>query len=281
MSKRKALSKKTRFEVLKRDKFTCKWCGRSAVQDEVVLEIDHIVPVKEGGNNHMLNLVTSCFECNRGKAANMIDDNKVVAQQKIQLDLEQEKKEQLEWIFKWHQDLQGYDDEKNEKVFQYVNQLLITRSINSTGEAKLIKLIKKFKLEDLLKAIDLSADKYFRYDEDNQLTAESATEFLDKIGGILHNMSKPIVDQKSSYIKGICRNRFPHFNVQVGSILLKNYVQALSNAGWSEERIKDDLDKEVIPFSKEAQNWTAWKDQIEHWIGNINDWIEEKEKTTA
>ena len=33
--------------------------------------------------------------------------NKVVAQQKIQLDLEQDKKEQLELIFKWHQELQA------------------------------------------------------------------------------------------------------------------------------------------------------------------------------
>ena len=113
MAKRKALSKKIRFEVFKRDKFTCNYCGRSPVIDDVVLEVDHIVPVKEGGNNHMLNLLTSCFDCNRGKAANKIDDNKVVAQQKKQLDLEQDKKEQMELVFQWHKDCQGIDDEKN------------------------------------------------------------------------------------------------------------------------------------------------------------------------
>jgi hypothetical protein len=276
MAKRKALSKKIRFEVLKRDKFTCKWCGKSAVQDDVVLEIDHIIPVKEGGDNHMLNLVTSCFDCNRGKGANKIDDNKVVAQQKKQLDLEQDNKEQLELIFKWHQELQGIDDEKNKKVFKYVNDLMITRSINDTGEANLVKLIKKFKLEDLLKAIDLSAEKYFRYDEDNQLTMDSASNFLDKIGGILYNMKQPLVFQKSSYIKGICKNRFSHFNVQVGSILLKNYTEALDIAGWSEQRIIDDLEDEVIPFSKEAKNWTQWRNQIERWVEDIRGWNLEK-----
>ena len=276
MGKRKALSKKVRFEVLKRDKFTCKWCGKSAVQDDVVLEIDHILPVKEGGDNHMLNLVTSCFDCNRGKSANKIDDNKVVAQQKKQLDLEQDRKEQLELIFKWHQELQGIDDEKNKKVFQYVNDLMITRSINSTGEATLVKLTKKYKLKDVLKAIDLSAEKYFRYDEDNQLTMDSAIDFLDKIGGILHNMNQPLVQQKSSYIKGICRNRFEHFNVQVGSILLKNYIEALGIAGWSEERIINDLEDEVIPFSKEANNWTQWRNQIERWVEDIRGWNLEK-----
>jgi len=40
---RKAISKKLRFEVYKRDKFTCQYCGRKA--PDVILEIDHINPV--------------------------------------------------------------------------------------------------------------------------------------------------------------------------------------------------------------------------------------------
>lgn len=273
MAKRKAISKKIRFEIFKRDKFTCKWCGRSPVQDEVILEVDHITPVKLGGNNHMLNLVTSCFDCNRGKAANKIDDNKVVAQQKKQLDLEQDKKEQLELIFKWHKECQGIDDEKNKRVFEYVDNLLITRSINSTGQASLMKLTKKFKLEDVLKAIDLSSEKYFRYDQENQLTKDSASEFLNKIGGILYNMNRSEVEQKSSYIKGICRNRFSsHFSVQVASIILKHYTVALDEAGWSEDRIVADLEDEVIPLSIEAKSWTYWKNQMERWIFDIKGW---------
>ena len=47
MAKRKPISKKLRFEVFKRDSFTCQYCGKSA--PDVVLHIDHIKPVKEGG----------------------------------------------------------------------------------------------------------------------------------------------------------------------------------------------------------------------------------------
>lgn len=64
-NKRKGISKKTRFEVFKRDNFTCQYCGRSA--PDVILEIDHINSVKNGGDNNILNLVTSCFDCNRGE----------------------------------------------------------------------------------------------------------------------------------------------------------------------------------------------------------------------
>jgi 5-methylcytosine-specific restriction endonuclease McrA len=60
-----SLSKKLRFEVFKRDGFKCQYCGNHP--PIVVLEVDHINPVSKGGTNEIDNLVTSCFDCNRGK----------------------------------------------------------------------------------------------------------------------------------------------------------------------------------------------------------------------
>ena len=65
---RKSISKKLRFEVLKRDSFTCQYC--SAKPPKVPLEIDHINPVCKGGKNNIDNLITACFDCNRGKSGN-------------------------------------------------------------------------------------------------------------------------------------------------------------------------------------------------------------------
>ena len=64
---RKVISKKTRFEIFKRDSFKCQYCG--SIPPHVVLEVDHIIPVKQGGKNELENLITACFECNRGKGA--------------------------------------------------------------------------------------------------------------------------------------------------------------------------------------------------------------------
>lgn len=61
-----AVSVRTRFEVLKRDKFTCRYCGRTS--PAVVLEVDHIVPICEGGSDDPINLAASCWECNHGKS---------------------------------------------------------------------------------------------------------------------------------------------------------------------------------------------------------------------
>jgi 5-methylcytosine-specific restriction endonuclease McrA len=63
---RKGLSQRTRFEVFKRDKFTCQYCGRTP--PAAVLHVDHVVPVAGGGPDDQANLVTSCADCNLGKS---------------------------------------------------------------------------------------------------------------------------------------------------------------------------------------------------------------------
>ena len=46
-NKRVAIPKSIRFEVFKRDSFTCQYCGESA--PNVILNVDHIYPVSKGG----------------------------------------------------------------------------------------------------------------------------------------------------------------------------------------------------------------------------------------
>jgi hypothetical protein len=65
--RRSRLSSSTRFAVLVRDGFTCQYCGRSA--PEVVLHIDHRIPVARGGGDELENLITACVDCNLGKGA--------------------------------------------------------------------------------------------------------------------------------------------------------------------------------------------------------------------
>ena len=68
---RKSISKSLRFKIFARDGFTCRYCGKDS--SEQTLEIDHILPVCQGGGNDEENLITSCFDCNRGKAGKTIE----------------------------------------------------------------------------------------------------------------------------------------------------------------------------------------------------------------
>jgi hypothetical protein len=60
---RKTISLRKRFFVFKRDRYRCRICGRSGIE----LEVDHKVPVAQGGSDALDNLQALCFECNRGK----------------------------------------------------------------------------------------------------------------------------------------------------------------------------------------------------------------------
>ena len=64
-NRRKHIPQKIRWKVYCRDNFTCVYCGRKP--PEVVLEIDHIIPVSFGGDNNIDNLATSCKRCNTKK----------------------------------------------------------------------------------------------------------------------------------------------------------------------------------------------------------------------
>ena len=63
--KRKRLSDKLRYVVLKRDNFRCVLCGRGSDRD--LLEVYHITPICDGGLTAADNLRTLCYSCNRGK----------------------------------------------------------------------------------------------------------------------------------------------------------------------------------------------------------------------
>lgn len=85
---RKQISKKLRFEVFKRDDFTCAYCG--ATPPKVILQVDHIHPVAQGGSNDIDNLITSCQPCNIGKGANSLSSIPQSLSDKAALVAEQE-----------------------------------------------------------------------------------------------------------------------------------------------------------------------------------------------
>lgn len=69
---RKLLTHRLRWKILERDDFRCRKCGIDAATDHSVkLEVDHIVPIAEGGKTVPSNLQTLCTRCNRGKADEM------------------------------------------------------------------------------------------------------------------------------------------------------------------------------------------------------------------
>ena len=66
----RTLSLSIRFEVLRRDGFTCQYCGRKT--PDVKLHVDHVLPWSAHGSNNIENLRTACQECNLGKGTSRV-----------------------------------------------------------------------------------------------------------------------------------------------------------------------------------------------------------------
>lgn len=61
------------------------WITAKEAAPDVLLVVDHVVPVAKGGENEILNLVTSCDTCNAGKGAVPLSDSSAVKKQLSQV----------------------------------------------------------------------------------------------------------------------------------------------------------------------------------------------------
>lgn len=207
MNPSKVISKKLRFEVFKRDKFKCQYCGRGS--PDVVLEVDHINPKSKGGGKDILNLTTSCFDCNRGKKNTLLNDNTVLEKQREQLCLLSEKQNQLKMMIEWREGLSKI----NETVLASLLKIWeenTTYSLNETGTNLIKILLKNYSFTEISSAMDV-VTKYLKYDKDKP-TKESVEYAFNKIRGICYIKSLPEEQQKAymkrGYILGIFKNKF-------------------------------------------------------------------------
>ncbi len=213
--KRVAFTKKLRFEVFKRDSFTCQYCGKSA--PDVVLHVDHINPVAKGGTNEITNLISSCVDCNIGKGATTLSDNTVVSKQKKQLDLLQQRKDQIEMMLKWHTDLKNLESDLIDRVVDYCEtHHSVYFHFTEIGKKRMSKAIKKHGISRVLEAIDDAYEKTIREHNTNKIDTIDHTEFF--ISTIYKcceyrklNEENP-EKAKILYITGILRNRFTYVN---------------------------------------------------------------------
>lgn len=247
MSKRESISKKIRFEVFKRDSFTCQYCGRSA--PDVVLEIDHIMPVSKGGDNDILNLVTSCQACNSGKSDRTLDDDSIVQKQKEQLKEINEKREQLKMMIEWREELKKFDDEVVNVVKSYVEEHLEV-SVNETGEKEIGKWVKKFEVNLIFEAIERAVQTYVKTDDFEE--KGKAFAMIPRICVHIRQERETGIDERALfYCRGIIKNRFTYCNEWKAISLLR----AAAANGHDVQELKD--------YALSCRNWSEWREIME------------------
>lgn len=253
---RQPLSKKLRFEVFKRDNFTCQYCGRRA--PEVILQCDHVKPVAGGGLNDMLNLVTSCVDCNAGKGARVLSDQATLAKQVDQLAELQSRREQIEMMIEWRRGLDNVQTDAVDRAAQRWTEIAEnTSELSKAGKDKLRRWIKEYGLDHVLRAMSESIDTYGRRNNDQEYDNESITWAFGKLGGVCRVMrdsaDKPYL-KRIFYIRGILRARLHYVDEKMVFRLLEDA------AGRN-----IDFDS-VERLAKTVRNWSQFRDAIIEFI---------------
>lgn len=81
---RALMTTKLRTYIKERDNYTCRQCGNSTYKEpNLLLEVDHIIPIIKGGLTKEDNLQTLCWKCNRSKGAKIVNIlNKEISNEK-------------------------------------------------------------------------------------------------------------------------------------------------------------------------------------------------------
>ena len=242
MAERKAISKKMRFEVLKRDKFTCQYCGEQAPQ--VVLHLDHIKPVSKGGKNTLLNLVTSCIDCNLGKGARELSDDSEIEKQKSQLNDLAEKQDQVKMMIKWREQLIDCDELMVDSVTKTINNHLTGWDVSKHTIGTIRSLVCKGKYNELMDSVNKAKVKYGNIENQKE-----ASEFIAKSLKLFNSNQDP-VKQRVNYAKGIARNRFSYFDEK--SFYIKtNFIDSVEQA------------EALIEIVKSSNNWSQFNNRLD------------------
>jgi hypothetical protein len=156
MAEKRVLSKKIRFEVFKRDGFHCAYCGQSP--PAVVLEVDHIEPRSKGGTDDINNLITACFDCNRGKRDIPLD--KIPSQLSENIEVLREKEEQLAEYKNFIKSIEKRTDrdvKEIEKAFQevYGDRSFTDKFVNGTVK----HFLKQLPVHEIIEAMNIALSR--------------------------------------------------------------------------------------------------------------------------
>lgn len=244
---KRSVSKKLRFEVLKRDKFQCQYCGAKA--PDALLHVDHIEPVASGGSNDIVNLVSACAGCNLGKGAAPLDDNSSVEKARGQMAELEARREQLEHMLEWKKSLAGERLRERNTVAQFWIDL--TYDVPSgPGLQRLASWIRKFGADEVTTAMELSVERHADPGDTDGACYVHAFAYVPNIC-----MTRKLDREKPHmkdvfYVRAMARNRLSYCDEHKALELIENAILC----GVSVDKLK--------AVTRGNRIWTMWEMEV-------------------
>jgi hypothetical protein len=260
---RQQIKTSVRFEVFKRDSFTCQYCG--AKSPDVILEVDHIKPVAGGGTNDILNLVTACRQCNAGKKDRLLSDDAAVKKARAQADELEERRRQLEMIAEWHRGLINTDHEAVVMLERlWLDAVEETdESVCLTDKAKetLRTAMRRYGFELVCQAISqvtTALRKVPKQDRSLEDRNQAFWSIPSRCTVLKADRDNPGIG-RLFYIRGILRKRCAYMSENACIALLKEAWSCEIEVDWMES------------IAKQATSWSWFRDLVSEQICQVYD----------
>jgi DnaD/phage-associated family protein len=159
------ISKSLRFDVFQRDHHTCQYCGRTP--PDVVLVVDHIIPISQNGTDDFDNLITSCEECNAGKSNKLIQN----------FTGGYSKEEWREQLRKKRSEILRVRRERIEEVMLHWQEVLGSPNLKDTDREAVLTFIEQYEPDWIKAAIRIASEK-------------KPDDYVKYIAAILRNWAK-------------------------------------------------------------------------------------------
>jgi hypothetical protein len=237
-----AIGKKKRFAIFERDNFTCQYCGNKP--PKAILEVDHIVSRKDGGQDDDINLTTSCFLCNRGKSSKSVDINKIKkGKLKKELKFLKEQKDQLVAYYYFLEQRKSIEKETTDIYINHWNKCSGGQNILTDYGASGIKsLCEKYTSDMIFEAMEVAWDA-------NHVEPEEKYKYMC---GVLKNLKLKEDDPEQYEIK-------KRANKIYSKMTKTRYVNSRLFWKW----ITDGIEPEVIyDIWDDSANWNDMKEYI-------------------
>lgn len=152
------------------------------------------------------------------------------------------------------------------RVIELINESIYPYTISKSYENTVSEWSKKYDLSLIREAIEIGKNKYLMYNG-NEVTDESSDKYLNKLGGIIHNLSKNPIEQKINYILNTLPYAFKDYDKYTSKETLMKFVNELQN-------VYNIHDEEIVSILTDEKNkmynYKDWNDWIEHFEPTIS-----------
>lgn len=260
MAERKSLSKRVRFEVLKRDGFKCVYCGATA--PDVQLHIDHVDPVSKGGSDDFLNLVTSCQACNLGKGNRKLSEHQELEKSMTEIEILTSKDGDLD---KLRAKQSSAENIMRLEIDEVSRQFSIRTGygLSDSGKRTARKWLRKDSIEAVVSAIDAAETSYADCLQDD----DAFDIMMDKVPAILGHRRvygpRSEAFRRLSYAAGILRHR--HANEELLNWNEDQFYDSASDMLWAVSvDTANALSLDLIEKAKSTENFPDLDSAILH-----------------